>query len=112
MTVTAGRTVRWAWICVILIPVGIVLAFVIGETLPGLLGYGWTHEGALPIGPMLLVAIPTQLLFVVPGLLAAWFGFRARAHGDTRGLAPAVIGLVASGYFALSGLMGLIGLLL
>jgi hypothetical protein len=108
---STSRTMRRAWVCVILIPVGVILAFAVGETLPGLMGYGWTHE-SLPLGPTLLVAGVTAALFCVPGGLAAWFGLRARREGDSNGLAPALIGLVCAGYFLVTGLIGLIGTLL
>jgi hypothetical protein len=105
---SGSRELRRAWACLILVPVGIVLAFVIGEVLPGLLGAGWTHEESLPMPQLLLVAVPTTLLFCVPGLLAGWFGLRARAEGEAVGLVPAIVGLVVAGYFLLSTAIALV----
>ena len=106
---TQSHTLRRAWICVILIPVGIVLAFIMGETLPGLMGYGWTHEETMSLAPTVLVGGLALVLFCLPGILAGWFGLRARAAGEPNGLAPAIIGFVAAGYFLLISVLGLIG---
>jgi hypothetical protein len=105
---TMSRNLRRAWICLVLSPVGFVLALVIGEVLPGLMGYGWTHEQEMDIGPSMVVMIPAVLLFSVPGLLAGWFGIKASRGGERVGLVPAVIGLMIAGYYLLLNIAGLL----
>lgn len=107
-TPTDSQTLRRAWISLILVPVGIILELVIGEVLPGLLGYGWTHEQEMPVGPTVLVALPALLLSCVPGILAGYFGLRARAAGERIGLVPAIIGLTVAGYFLLLYIVALL----
>lgn len=105
---TMSRNLRRAWICLGLAPVGFVLALVIGEVLPGLMGYGWTHEEGMPPGPSAFVMLPAVLLFSVPGLLAGWFGLRARREGEPIGLVPAIIGLAIAGYYLVINIAGLV----
>lgn len=101
-------SLKKAWICLALAPAGFVIALVIGEVLPGLLGYGWTHEQPMPDGPPMMVMIPFVLLFSVPGVLAGWFGVKAWRDGERVGLVPAIVGLVIAGYYLLINLAGLI----
>lgn len=105
---TTGGPLRRAWIWLGMVPVGMILALAIGEILPGLLGYGWTHEQDMPLGPALLVVLPTLLLFCAPGILAGWYGLRARAAGQSIGLVPAILGFLVSGYFVLVNLLALV----
>ena len=44
-------------------------------------------------------------IHVVPALLGAWFGQRARRAGDQRGVAPIVVGLTLAATFVLQNLV-------
>jgi hypothetical protein len=85
---------RKAWIAVWTIPVGFVLAMVVGEGLAAALGYDSPDED-VPAGVMVLAGGAATLVFLVP-CIAAWvLGRRARAAGEPEGATPALIGAVA-----------------
>ena len=100
----AARDRRRAWTALLLYPVALVLAFVVGEGLASLLGYepGETLRWYVPV----LAGIPAVLLFVVPGLLALRYGRRAMRAGDPGGLAPVVVGAVVAVAFVGLNLLG------
>ena len=103
-----SRPLRRAMIWLALVPVGIILGLVVGEVLPGLLGYGWTHEESLPAGAMALVGIPAYGLFLMPGLVAAWYAWRSRSPGALLWLLPFLIGLLVPLYFLVPLLVSLL----
>lgn len=107
-TLTSSVDVRRAWIGVAFIPVGFVLAFVVGEGLYSALGYdaGAANE---PLWVLLLVALVALPLFLAPCAAAVVYGRRAQRSGDRRGLPPYVIGGVVGAWLLLTTLAGVIG---
>lgn len=102
----AARDRRRAWMSLLLYPVALVLAFLIGEGSAALLGYDGGEE--VPWYVPVVAGVPAVLLFVVPGLLALRFGRRAMRGGDPRGLAPVVVGTVVAVAFVGTNLLGFI----
>ncbi len=92
---SGGRSTNLAraWIAVALIPVGFVLAFVVGEGLYALLGYQ-PEVASEPWWVALVAAVPAIVLFLVPCAAAVWYGNKARAEGNRAALLPMVLGLV------------------
>lgn len=92
---TGGRSpnLTRSWIAVALIPVGFVLAFVVGEGLYALLGYQ-PEVGSEPWWVAPVAAVPAIVLFLVPCATAVWFGNKARLEGHRAALVPIVIGVV------------------
>lgn len=104
----ARRLLRLAWVSTALIPVGFVIAMVVGEGLLSMQGYDSGAETAPPLGVALLAAGPAIVILVVPAVAAIVFGLRARRRGARNGIIPAVIGIVFVAYALLSNLLGLI----
>jgi hypothetical protein len=106
----ADTAYRRAWLCLLLYPVTFVLAFAIGEGLVTL----QTDDARDPTFlEGLLAVVPALLVFVVPGVLAAWQGCRAVRLGRRDGSAPALIGAVLGlGFVALNLASYVLGLLL
>jgi hypothetical protein len=104
---------RRAWIAVWTMPVGLVLAMVVGEGLAAALGYESSDEDA-PAWVMALAGGAGILVFLIP-CVAAWvLGRRARAAGEPEGMTPALIGAVVGAAFVglnlLQGIARLAGL--
>ena len=97
--------VRNAWISLAFFPVAVLAVMVLGDWLLSLAGYD-SAEPDIPRRVRLLVGGPMVLVALVPSLLGAWFGQRARNAGDGRGLAPVVVGLTLSAAFVLQNLPG------
>lgn len=97
-----GRTLRWAWVAVGLIPVAFVVAMVAGEALIDALGY--PAEGPEPpVWLALVVGGPVTLLAMSPAVLAVVFGRRAGRHGGGRAATTATaIGSLVTAYWALT----------
>ena len=98
---------RRAWVAVWTIPVGFVLAMLVGEGLYSALGYESSDDDA-PAGAVALAGGAGIVVFLVP-CVAAWIlGRRARAAGEPEGGTPALVGLVVGGAFvALNLVQGL-----
>lgn len=106
-TTPAGRFfLRWGWVSVAVIPVGFALGMLVGEGLLALEGYGSGSEQSIPVGPLLVAAVPALAVLVAPGVLAAWFGARALAEDEARGAWPLAIGLVAAAGSVLLNVLG------
>ena len=105
-TLHARRLLRLAWIAVVAIPFAFVAGMFAGEGLLALQGY--TGEGAVPPGAVALAAGPAILLILAPALAAAVLGFRARSHGQSQGIIPAVIGIVAAAFTIITNMLPLL----
>jgi hypothetical protein len=82
---------RRAWWAVALLPVGFAVAMLVGEGLISAMGY--ESSEAVPVGPVLLAAIPALLVFVAPGAAAVFYGSRAyRAARRTAAIVAAWVG--------------------
>jgi len=103
-----GGRARGAWIAVAMLPVGFVLAMVVGEGLFSMLGHDSGDENA-PAGAVALAGGAGILVFLVP-CVAAWIlGRRAVADGDPQGRAPALVGAVVAVVFLVLNLVGVVG---
>jgi len=95
----ASRWVRRAWLSLLLFPVSLLAAFVVGEGLFALLG--GTQGEKPPFWIALVGAGPALVVFALPAILALWFGRRATREGNPRGYTPALVGAVLVGLFVL-----------
>jgi hypothetical protein len=101
--------VRNAWLCLLLLPVATVGAFVVGEWLFSVLGDG-AVDGRPPLWVVVAAAGPALVLNAVPAALASWFAHRAGRRGDARGWLPAGLLIAAMvGVVALNGAAYLLG---
>ncbi|GAB3407349.1 hypothetical protein [Flindersiella endophytica] len=90
-----------AWVSLALLPVGFVLATLLGDWLLSLQGY--QSEDTIPLTAALWAAGPALLVLIAPAVGAVMYGLRARARGRSAGLVVAVIGCaVALGTIALN----------
>jgi fatty acid desaturase len=106
----ARRTLRWAWIWVVLVPIGFATAMLLGEWAISLVGYPSGGDKVAPLWVAALVALPATLIGVFPGVAATVLGMRARRAGLRRGIVPAVIGALVVLYWAFVTIAGLAGL--
>ncbi len=105
-----SRDVRRGWVSVLLLPVGLLLAFVVGEALATLLGHDTGSGELAPLWVVLVAGVPAILVALVPAGFAVGYGLRARRAGDPRGVAPAIVGCaLAAGFVALNVLSYVIG---
>jgi hypothetical protein len=104
----ARRDLRKAWICVVLVPIGFVVAMLLGEGTLDLLGYpaGGDRVPAMWVEGM--IGIPVTMIGILPGASAAVFGMRARRGGLGRGLVPAIIGALFVLYWIFKTVAGLL----
>lgn len=104
----ADRAYRLAWWSLALYPVTFVAAFVIGEGLSS----HFTGDVRDPtFWEALLSAVPALLVFVAPGVLAAYLGRTAVRLGRPDGMAPIVVGAVIGlGFVALNLMSYVVGL--
>ncbi len=87
-----SKDVVRAWVSVALLPVGLVLAFVVGEGLTTLLGHRAGSGELAPLWIVLLAGVPATIVALVPAGLAVGYGVRARRAKDRRGVVPEVVG--------------------
>lgn len=99
----ARHDLRNAWICLAAFPVAVLVVMVLGDLLLGAFGYD-SADPDIPGRVKALVGVPMVLVAIVPSLLGAWFGQRARKAGDDRGLVPLAVGLTLSALFVLLNL--------
>jgi hypothetical protein len=88
--------VRNAWLSMLLLPVALAGAFVVGEGLASLLGHPVGGAEEPPLWSVLVASVPAMLVFFVPAAVSAWFARRAAHRGDRRGWVPAGILTVAA----------------
>jgi hypothetical protein len=105
----ARRDLRKAWISVVLVPIGFVVAMLLGEGAFDLLGYPAGGERVAPTWVAGMIGVPVTLIGILPGATAALFGMRARRRGIGRGLLPAVVGGLVVLYWVFVTVAGLLG---
>lgn len=103
-----GLDLRRSWSWLIAVPFALVAGFVGGELVIQSLGYDVLSPQAVPLVITLLVGVPATLVMMTPGLLAYFFGMRARHEGDSRAMLPALVGGASSAFVLVSMLDGLI----
>ena len=107
---TRSKDVGRAWASIVLLPVGVLLAFVVGEGLATLAGHDTGGGELAPLWVVLVAGVPAILVALVPAGFAIWFGLRARRAGDQRGVVPAIVGCaLAGGFVGLNVLSYVIG---
>jgi hypothetical protein len=107
-TLAGAPFTRRAWWSLLGFVPSLVLAFLVGEGLASALGHPAGGDEPAPWWVMIAAAGPALLVFVVPAVLAAWFGTRAMRLGDASGRVPMVVALVvAGGFVVLNGLSAL-----
>lgn len=108
----ARRDLRSAWIYVVLVPIGFVVAMLLGEGAIDLLGYPAGGDRVAPMWMAGMIDVPVTVIGILPGFAAAVYGMRARRGGLARGTVPAVIGALVVLYWGFTTVAGLIGLVL
>lgn len=99
------RDVAWGWLSLLLFPVSLVLAFVVGELLASRL-FGWSGAERANWWQALIVLAPTVILFALP-ILPAWhFGMRAHRNGAHTGRIAAWIAVAIAAVFVLQNGIG------
>lgn len=85
-----------SWACVAFTVAGAALAQFIGYGISSMLGYAGADAPAPPLGPALLIAVPTMLVAITPALAAVFFGIRAGRGGRLVGYGAAVLGALVT----------------
>jgi uncharacterized membrane protein YhaH (DUF805 family) len=108
---SSSREVRRAWWSLILLPVGFVAAFVVGEGIPAWMG----HDSAVTTPPwwvMALALVAALVVFALPLLVTALFSRRAATANEPGAWTPLIVSASIVGAFAVinlvSGLLVLI----
>ena len=91
MTRDPEHDARWAWGFVVLSVAAAILGQFVGVGIARLLGYG-DPEVAPPLGPALLITLPTLLISIAPPAAAVFYGVRAGTRGRLAGYGAAAIG--------------------
>ncbi|MGN6577916.1 MAG: hypothetical protein ACTHKG_19760 [Nocardioides sp.] len=105
-----SKDVTRAWISVALLPVGVLLAFVVGEGLATLLGHDTGSGEIAPLWVVLAAGVPAILVALVPAGFAVGYGLRARRAGDQRGVVPVIVACaLAGGFVAVNAVSYVIG---
>jgi len=93
-----------------LLPLGFVGAFLVGEGLLSLTGYG--SEGAdPPVWAVTVAAVPALVVFAAPAVLTVHFGRQAMRLGRSDARAPVVVALTVAGGFAVINLLSYLAVL-
>jgi hypothetical protein len=95
------RDVVLAWVSLVGFVFSFLAAFFVGEGLASWFGYPVGTDVAPPAWVAVAATVPALVVFAIPGILAWFFGRRARRAGDQRGLLPAWIGVAVAAAFAL-----------
>ncbi len=107
------RVLHQAWWSLLLFPVSFVVAFVVGEGIPALLGYSEPSLESTPWWVITVAVVPALLLFAAPLLLTARLSRRAVAGGEREGRLPLIVaGAVVVAFVATNLLSGLAQLIL
>ncbi|MFN8193914.1 MAG: hypothetical protein U0R80_06465 [Nocardioidaceae bacterium] len=109
---SAGRArrspLRLAWWSLALFPVSFVLAFVVGEGVPALLGHPDPSLHATPGWVIAAAVVPAVLVFAAPFVVTQVLTRRAAAAGEPNARQPLVVAAVVVGAFVAANLGGLL----
>ncbi len=100
----AATAYRWAWLSLLLFPVSLVAAFVVGEGLFSTLGSGGANT-AQPLWVVLCSALPAFAVFMLPAVPAYGLGRRAVRLGRRSGMTPAIVAVAISIAFVLQNVL-------
>ena len=95
----ARRANRLAWWSLALFPVCFVAAFVVGEGLLTMTGYGDQDAAVVPLWAIAVAGLPALAVFTAPALVTVHYGRRAMRLGRREGLTPVVVALTVAGAF-------------
>ena len=95
----ARRDSLWAWASVVFTVAFAILAQFIGYGIASMLGYAGADAPRPPLGPALLITIPTLVVAVIPGVSAVFFGIRAGRGGRVVGYLAAVLGALTIAFW-------------
>ncbi|PKQ14723.1 MAG: hypothetical protein CVT68_10385 [Actinobacteria bacterium HGW-Actinobacteria-8] len=108
---SSSREVRRAWWSLILVPVGFVAAFVVGEGIPAWMG----HDSAIatpPLWVMALAFVAALVVFALPLLVTLVLSRRAATANEPGAWTPLIVSASIVGSFVVinlvSGLLVLI----
>ena len=93
------RDSLWAWASVAFTVAGALLAQLVGYGIASVLGYAGADAPIPPLGPALLIAIPTLIVAVIPGISAVVFGIRAGRGGRPVGYLATVLGALTIAFW-------------
>ena len=93
---------RRAWWSLVLLPVSLVLAFVVGEGMPGLLGATIDETTTPPLWVMAVTLVAAAVVFALPLLLTWYFGAKSAAVGEQGAWMPLIVGAAVVGLFVLA----------
>lgn len=93
-----------AWWSLLLFPVSFVLAVVVGEAIPSLLGYPDPSLNSTPWWVVTLAFAGALAVFAAPLPVTAHFCNKALAEGEAAGRRPLVVARVVIGGFVLVNL--------
>lgn len=94
----------WAWWSLILLPVSLALAFVVGEGIPVLFGTPDDAASAPPLWVMAIALTAAALVFAAPLLLTWHFTNKAAAASEDGARLPLIVGSALAGLFILANL--------
>lgn len=92
---------RRAWWSLVLLPVSLVLAFVVGEGMPGLLGATVDETTTPPLWVMAVTLAAASVAFALPLLVTWYFGAKGAAAGEHGAWMPLIVGGAVVGLFVL-----------
>lgn len=106
MTMTTAERVayRRAWLSLLLFPLALVAAFVVGEGLVTLYGYELDADDMVPLWVALAAGGPALLVFAVPAAVTWWYVVRAGHEDVHRVRLPAYLASVLAAMFVLANL--------
>lgn len=87
-----------AWVSVVLIPIGFLLAILVGEALASALG---GDSSGPTVGVMLGAGLPAIAVMLLAPAAAVICGVRARGLGRPLAIIPIIIGIVAAAWTVL-----------
>ena len=88
----ARRDSLWAWASVVFTVAFAIFAQFVGYGIASMLGYAGADAPRPPLGPALLITIPTLVVAVIPGISSLFFGIRAGRGGRIVGYLAAALG--------------------
>jgi hypothetical protein len=83
---------RLAWLSLLLFPISLAAAFLVGDGLATLLGAPTDGSTVPPVWVALVVGVPAVLVFSVPAVIAAFLSGRAARLGRRSPWGPAIVG--------------------
>jgi hypothetical protein len=93
-----------AWLSLLLYPVSLVAAFLVGEGLATWL-FGWPDENDPALWEVLVSSVPALAVFALPAVVAWHFGMRAALHGARSGRVAALVAVAVAVMFVIQNVL-------